>query len=143
MIPNSDITIYNKYTDSTRKEKYQRTVVSDVVWQAASSVYVAGVGMVKANTALVMIPFALGANYLAPKAWQAAKSGKWTLQEGDVIVRGSVTNEITEAVTTPVPADAFTMTSLRAMYEDVVIITNVSAMGEGSANVQHWEIDCK
>jgi len=143
MIPNSDITIYNKYTDSTRKEKYQRTVVSDVVWQDAKAIYVAGVGMVKANTALVMIPFALGANYLTPKAWQAAKSGKWTLQEGDVIVRGSVTNEITEAVITPVPVAAFTMTSLRALYENVVVITGVAAMDEGSAHLQHWEVDCK
>ena len=143
MIPNSDITIYNKYTDSTRKEKFQRTVIRDVVWQATKAVYVSGAGMVRANTAFVMIPFARGADYLAPKAWQAAKSGKWTLQEGDVIVRGIVTNEITEAVVTPVPADAFTMTNLRALYEDVVVINDIYAMDEGSANMQHWEVDCK
>lgn len=143
MIPNGDITIYNKYTDSTRKEKYQRTVVRDVVWQAASAVYVAGSGLVRANTAFVMIPFARGTAYLAPKAWQAAKSGKWTLQEGDVIVRGAVTNEITDAVVGPPAVDAFTMTNLRALYDDVVVITNVGAMDEGSPNMQHWEVDCK
>jgi len=143
MIPNSHITIYNKYTDNTRKEKYQRTVIRDVVWQAARAVYVSGAGMVRANTAFVMIPFARGADYLAPKAWQAAKSGKWTLQEGDVIVRGIVTNEITEAVVLPTPVAAFTMTSLRALHEDVVVINNIYAMDEGSFNMQHWEVDCK
>ena len=93
---------------------------------------------------LVIEPaLARGADYLAPKAWQAAKSGKWTLQEGDVIVRGIATNEITEAVVTPVPVAAFTMTSLRAAYEDVVVINSIYAMDEGSAHLKHWEVDCK
>ena len=135
VIPNSDITIYNKYIDpATRKEKYQRTVVKKVVWQAAKAVYAVGAGMVRSDTATIFIPFARGAAYLNPHAWRAAKTGKWTLQEGDVIVRGSITTEI---------SDAFTMTQLRAANDEVVTINSVAAMDEGSANMQHWQIGAK
>lgn len=135
LIPNSHITIYNKYTDpTTRKEKYQRTVVRDVVWQASKSVYAAGAGMVRLDTATIFIPFARGADYLHPHAWQAAKTGKWTLQEGDVIVRGSITTEI---------SDAFTMTALRAANNDVVTINSVARMDEGGDNMKHWQVGAK
>lgn len=135
VIPNSDITIYNKYIDpTTRKEKYQRTVVKNVVWQAAKAVYATGAGMVRSDTATVFIPFARDAAYLKPHAWQAAKTGKWTLQENDVIVRGSITTEIT---------DSFTMTQLRAANDDVVTINSVARMDEGSPNMRHWQVGAK
>jgi len=133
MIPNGHITIYNRYFES-RLEKYQRTVIRDVVWQATKAVSGRSTGVLASNVATVFIPMARGANYLKPKAWQAAKSGKWTLQEGDVIVRGEATDNITTE---------YTITSLRAEYEDVVTITSVDAMDQGSANVQHWQVGCK
>ena len=133
MIPNGHITIYNRYFES-RLEKYQRTVIRDVVWQATKAVSGRSTGVLASNVATVFIPMARGANYLKPKAWQAAKSGKWTLQEGDVIVRGEATDNITTE---------YTITSLRAEYEDVVTITSVDAMDQGSPNVQHWQVGCK
>ena len=134
MIPNSHITIYNKYTDNTRKEKYQRTVIRDVVWQATKARSGQSTGLLASNVATIFIPFARGANYLRSKAWLADKTGHWTLQEGDVIVRGEATDEIT---------GGYTMTSLRAEYDDVVTITSVDAMDQGSENVQHWQVGCK
>ncbi len=133
MIPNGHITIYNRYFES-RLEKYQRTVIRDVVWQATKAVSGRSTGVLASNVATVFIPMARGADYLKPKAWQAARSGKWTLQEGDVIVRGEATDNITTE---------YTITSLRAEYEDVVTITSVDAMDQGSANVQHWQVGCK
>lgn len=134
VIPNSHITVYNKYIDTTtRAEKYQRTVINNVVWQSQKAITRAQ-EQVAANSALVMIPFALGADYLKPKAWQAARSGKWTLQEGDVIVRGVVAQEITTE---------YTLTALRAVYDDVVMIVSVDAMDQGTPNVQHWEVGCR
>lgn len=133
MIPNGHITIYNRYFES-RLEKYQRTVIRDVVWQATKAVSGRSTGVLASNVATVFIPMARGADYLKPKAWQLARSGKWTLQEGDVIVRGEATDEITTE---------YTITSLRAEYEDVVTITSVDAMDQGSANVQHWQVGCK
>lgn len=134
MIPNADITVYNKYIDSaTRSEKYQRAEVKSVVWQSTKAISQMRT-QTAANVALVMIPFERGTQYAAPKAWQAAKSGKWTLQEGDVIVRGIVTDEIT---------GAYTITDLRAEHENVVTIASVDAMDQGSSNSQHWEVNCK
>ena len=133
MIPNGHITIYNRYFVS-RTETYQRTVIRDVVWQATKAVSGRSTGVLASNVATVFIPMARGANYLKPKAWRAARSGKWTLEEGDVIVRGEATDNITTE---------YTITSLRAEYEDVVTITSVDAMDQGSPNVQHWQVGCK
>lgn len=134
VIPNSDITIYNKYI-LNRAEKYQRFEITAVVWQATSAISRAK-EQVSANSALIMIPFAYGANYLKPKAWQtlADKSGYWTLQEGDVIARGVVTEEIDTE---------YKISDLRADYDEVVTIHAIAAMDEGSANVRHWEVNCK
>lgn len=135
MIPNSDITIYNRYVDpSTRSEVYQRAVVTDVVWQATKAVSGSKSGLLASNVATIFIPFAQGELYKLPKAWLADKSGYWTLQESDVIVKNSVADEIT---------GAFTITSLRAKYDYVVTVTSVDAMDQGSANMQHWEVGCK
>ena len=134
MIPNADITIYNKYIDAaTRSDKYQRVEVMRVVWQSTKAISRAK-EMTAANVALILIPFERGKNYLAPKAWQASKTNHWTLQEGDIVVRGVASDEITSS---------FTLTDLRATYEDVVTITSVDVMDQGSANVRHFEVNCK
>ena len=134
LIPNSDITIYNKYIEN-RVEKYQRFEVLAVVWQSTDAISRAK-EQVAANSALIMIPFARGVAYLEPKAWQALadKSNYWTLQEGDIIARGIVAEEIDTE---------YTISNLRADYDDVVMISSIGAMNEGSANMQHWEVNCK
>lgn len=134
LIPNSNITIYNKYIEN-RVEKYQRFEITAVVWQATSAISRAK-EQVSANSALIMIPFARGVAYLEPKAWQALtdKSNYWTLQEGDVIARDIVTEEIDTE---------YTISDLRRDNNYVVMIHAVAAMDEGSANVRHWEVNCK
>jgi hypothetical protein len=133
VIPNAHVTVYNKYIDpTTRGEKWQRSEIFNCVWQGVSAI-ARFKEQVPANTILIMIPFASGLGYQEPKAWQADKTG-WTLQEGDVIVRGLVTDEIT---------GAYTITSLRAEHQHVVQIASVAAMDEGSPNVQHWEVQAK
>ena len=66
-------------------------------------------------------------------AWQAltTKTGKWTLQDGDFMVKGLVTDEI---------GAGFTMTALKAKYDDVVMIKSVDTMDAGSSYMQHWQI---
>jgi len=135
VIPNSDITIYNKYIEN-RAEKYWRNEIYDVVWQATKAVSGSGSGQLASNVATVFIPFASGDGYLPPKEWQGMsnKNDLWTLQEGDIIVRGIVTDEI---------SDAFTMTALRAAHDSVVMITSVDAMDQGSGYMRHWQVGCK
>lgn len=131
MIPNAHITIYNKYIDA-RAEKYQRAEVLDCVWQGVSAI-ARFREQIPANTILVMIPFASGGAYKEPKAWQSDRSG-WTLQEGDVIVRGLVTDEIT---------DEYTITDLRAEHQYVAQIASIATMDNGSFHINHWEVQCK
>ena len=135
MIPNGHITIYNRYFVS-RVETYQRTVIKNVVWQATKAVSGRSTGVLASNVATVFIPMARGAAYVKPKAWQALtdKSDNWTLQEGDVIVRGAIADEITTE---------YKLSDLRAAYDDVVTITSIDAMDQGSPNVQHWQVGCK
>jgi len=135
MIPNGHITIYNRHFVN-RIETYQRVIVRDIVWQATKAVSGRSTGVLGSNVATVLIPMQRGTNYLKPKAWQALidKSGNWTLQEGDVIVRGAITQEITTE---------YKLSNLRSEYDDIVTITSVDAMDEGSLNVQHWEVGCK
>jgi hypothetical protein len=112
-------------------EKYQRTQLSDVAWENRKQANVIASGLLAADSATVYIPFVLGTDYLKPIAWQAAKTGKWTLQIGDVIVKGTVTDEIT---------GGFTMTNLKAKYDDVVVIKSVDTMDAGSLSMQHWQV---
>ena len=84
------------------------------------------------------------ANYVKPKAWLAlvSKTGKWTLAEGDMIVKGTVTDEIHPAVVSP-PSAAFTVSNLKAKYDDVLAITSVDTFDMGSMALRHWEVGAK
>src|SRR5690349_14597912 len=120
MIKNANITIYNKYIED-RKDKFQRTQIINpssnysVAWSGmkASTILSSG-GKIASNSATILIPFVCGSNYLEPIEWQALtiKTGKWTLQDGDFIVKDLVDDEITEAITDgDVTTPAFTISS--------------------------------
>jgi hypothetical protein len=136
MMTNADLTIYNRYTNAG-SEVYQRTQIQGVAWEnrKASNTLAAG-GSIAADQAVVFIPLARGAAYKKSKAWLAlvSKTGYWTLQPGDYIVKGLVSDEI---------SGGFTMTSLKAKYDDVLQITSVDTMDAGSANMQHWKVSAK
>lgn len=132
---NADLTIYNKYVDSaTRTEKYQRTQIRGVLWEnrKAANVLASG-GNIAANQAHIYIPFQRGANFMESGAWQAlvTKTGYWTLQDGDFIVRGLVSDSITTS---------FTISDLKAKYQDVLSIRSIDTMDMGSAGMSHWQI---
>jgi len=149
MKPNCDITLYNKYTDpSTRLEKYQRVVIYDVIWENRKAINRSKSGDIANDTAMIYIPFIRGTNHLNPIAWQAltTKTGKWTLQDGDVVVKGVVTDEIADASTDPIShvvTPAVTITSLTKKYDDVVTISSIDTMDYGAIAMQHWEVSAK
>ncbi|RJQ42816.1 MAG: hypothetical protein C4545_04055 [Anaerolineaceae bacterium] len=137
MKTNTALTIYNRYIDATtRTEKYQRTVIPAVFWENRKAANVIKSGLLAADQASVYVPFTAGINHLEPAAWQAltSKTGKWTIAIGDAIVKGDVTDEI---------EGSFTITSLKAKYDDVLIITSVDAQDYGSVGMQHWQIGAK
>jgi hypothetical protein len=138
MLTPHNLTIYNKYIDpTTRLEKYQRASVVGVNWQAAKAVFQGAAGMVRSDVATIFIPLARGATtYKLPIAWQAlvTKTGYWTIQEGDIVVKGTVTDEITTE---------FTVTNLRAKYDNCLVVTSVDTNDQGSASIQHWKVGAK
>ena len=131
MRTNSDITIYNRYR-VLNVDTWQRVQVSDVEWEQTH----ARSQFDSADLATVFIPLVRGANYLQPRVWQALtnKTGKWTLQVGDVIVKGLVTFDLSVA---------FPLGVLEAAYDDVLVITSVDTYDYGSANLQHWRVGAK
>jgi len=132
MRTNCSITIYNKYLVN-RIETWQRVQVESVQWEQRH----ARNQNDSDDLATIYIPMTRGANYLKPRAWQAlvSKSGKWTLQVGDVIVKSLVSNELATG--------GFTLTSLKNTYDDVLVITSVDTRDFGSANMQHWQVGAK
>lgn len=130
MQTNADVTVYNKIAGT---EIYQRTQIRDITWENRKAANVIQSGLLAADQAVIYIPFALGANYRSPKAWQAlgTKTGFWTLQVGDYVVKGLVEDEIT---------GGFTISSLKAKYDDVLQIKSVDTMDSGSVVMRHWQV---
>jgi len=144
MRTNTGITIYNKYI-SSGAEKYQRTQIPAVAWTSSKArTRMATGGDLAADQAMIYFPYGMGANHLDPKAWQAltSKTGKWTLQIGDIVVKGLVTDDIKDAVVSP-PAAAFTASMLKAKYDDVLAISSVDFMDLGSRSLWHWQVGAK
>jgi hypothetical protein len=135
MLVNASMTIYNKYF-LAGVEKYQRTQIVDVKWENTKAVMGTSSGKLASNVATIYVPLQRGANHLDPKAWQAlvTKTGKWTLCEGDVIVKGLVSDEI---------GTGFTTSQLFAKYDNVLTISSVDTMDAGSLSLQHWQIGAK
>lgn len=132
MITPHNMTLYNAYVDSG-VQKYQRTQIPGVKWENRKAANVIRSGLLAADSVTVYVPLGVGENYVKPKAWAAliSKIGKWTLKEGDYLVKGLVTDEITPT---------FTMTALKAKYDDVVQIKSVDTMDTGSLSMQHWQV---
>ena len=136
MITNSALTIYNKYYDSdTQTEKYQRFVLSAVEWEdRKDSNTLASGGRIDANQAVIYIPFPVGKLYYEkPKDWLALadKSANFTLQKGDLVVKGNILDELDED---------FTASNLKAKYDDVLNITSVDTYDMGSFYLRHWKV---
>ena len=128
MLTNSDITIYNRYR-LANIDTWQRVIIAEVEWEQRH----ARSQFDSADLATVYIPIARGTDYLKPRLWQALinKTGKWTLQVGDVIVKGGITFDLSVA---------FPLGVLKAAYDDVLVVTSVDTYDYGSANLQHWRI---
>jgi len=140
MKTNTTATIYNRYIVSGA-ERYQRSALAAVEWENRKAANVIQSGLIAADSVRIFIPFTFGMSYKKPKTWAAlsTKTGYWTLAVGDVLVKGTVTDEIHDAVVSP-PSAAFTMTDLKAKYDDVVTIKSVDTIDYGSLSMRHWQL---
>jgi hypothetical protein len=136
MRTNADITIYNRYFDKeTRLDKYQRTVLKGVFWDEVKAVNRIQSGLEDADKVTIIIPFSVTTDkkYVPPKAFDRLpdKTGYFTLQEGDRVVRGDINFEITGKVS-----------DLDKEYE-AYTITSVDTKDFGSPHMRHWEVGAK
>jgi hypothetical protein len=56
------------------------------------------------------------------------------LQQGDIIARGVISQEL---------SGSFTVSQLKAAYDDVFVITSVDDMSIGSKSMWHWQVGAK
>jgi|GEM_PF-666534 len=107
----TNITLYNAlYDEDAGYDNYKRTVLSGVSWFSRTQTSVSSDGgLLAANEITVRIPGEICDGYVAPKDYTGA-SGTWTLQPGDIIVKGAVPDE------NPRPAE------LKAKYEMMTIV---------------------
>lgn len=95
-------------------ESWTRTVIAGVLWEDRRAANVVRSGLLEADRAAVYIPLARGV----------------TVDVGDVLVRGTVTQTI---------SPSYTMSQLRAAYP-AIQVTSVDRMDYGSPAMQHLQI---
>lgn len=99
MITNADITIYNhKYNKNTRLDDWIRTVIRGVHFYEDNKVAVGDKGLNGAKLCKIRIPgdVECDRSYISDDEYFAAAdvSQYWTLQDGDIVVRGVCNIEI-------------------------------------------------
>ena len=96
---NETITIYNRYqtlVSGKTTTKWNRTVLSDCFFGHQKNQVVDGLTIVSNNTFIVRIP--ANKAYLSPEEYYAlgGRMGTFTINKGDIIVRGSVTDTLAD-----------------------------------------------
>lgn len=121
---NEKITVYNSYIDPiTRFRTYLPTVVDGVSWFGDLQVSVTSDGLVSANQYIIRIPSNADTSnkeYKSRKEYENTPvqnlSSCWTLCEGDIIVRGAVTDS----------GDDAKPSKLSDKYDDVITVVSVT-----------------
>lgn len=95
---NHDVTIFNKWYDKeTRTDKYIRTIFNNIHVEVQSSQQTKDKGVSADGNMFANIPFTV-IGYINPKDYQelleSDLKGRWTLQTGDIIVKGIIENDI-------------------------------------------------
>jgi len=138
MRTNADITVFNKFIDITSTppvESYWSRQIEGVAWEnRKGSNKIATGGNVSIEQATIYIPVVDNdIDYLDFREWsqESVKSKFWTLGIGDIIVRGKVPDEI---------GAGFSVSDLKRKYADVLTITTVDLMDNGSRSLHHWKV---
>lgn len=136
MITNAEITIYNLAHKGTRNEKWIRTFISGVNWYGGQKVTVTDAGLLTADAYTVRIPVSSapeGKKFVLPEDYAMlddnALTDLWTLQNGDLVLRGNGP-EIAQPKDTTGRSECF-------------VVTGWSDNRRGSPAVQHWKVEGK
>jgi hypothetical protein len=134
MITNTKITLYNAYINTTtRMTDYHRTVLDSVHYEGIRGRTKIQSGSESSDSVKITIPFTVsGGTYVSPKAFAllSNKSGYYTFNEEDVIVKGEI-------------ASSVSFSNLETLYDDVVVITTIDIGDYGSEWMKHFQLLCK
>lgn len=133
MLTNTAATLYNRYTEEG-EEKYSRTVLEAVSWQAGRSYTLSGEVVSGGSTVDVFIPISVetdGKPYLPPK--QFTPDG-FTFNKQDYLVKGVCDWEY---------SPEHPIKELLSSYDNVVTIISVETCDYGSPEMSHWEVGCR
>lgn len=128
------ITVYNKYKGENGLERWQRTVLTGVFWNAVKGAVMRKTGALSSDSVQVIIPFLVQTSrkYKLPKEWTGLvdKSNFWTLQSGDTVIKGDIDHEIIKSAK-----------ELQS-YDDIMVITSVDTKGFGG-EMAHFDVSGK
>lgn len=130
MTTNTPITIYNKYFDLiTQSDRWQRHVIYETFWESHRSVNF-NKGMSNNSKCKIYIPSDANyfTDYIDPIAFRSNHINHWTIQNGDLVVRGIITDEIVR------------QSDLERKYDDVCVVSYVAKNDYGSSNMHHFEV---
>lgn len=146
---NDVITVFNARVDpDVGGNVWTGTVITGASWflTDASTVDASKGGLVAANKATIRIPMGVntgGKTYTDPMTYANAQSvvGLWTLNAGDIIVKGSVplTRETTTNGVTSTTAIAWTPAALKKAYADCVTVLGVTD-NRRAPSAPHWRV---
>lgn len=126
MMTNTKMTIYNQYIEpNTHNKLYKKHVIENVFWDDSLGVNL-NMGYENADKVNVYIPYDKNdlTNYKNPK--QFIGEG-WTLQNGDIMVKGEINVNIINGIKD------------LSQYEPF-IMTVCDNKDFGSSNMQHFEL---
>ncbi|AUM91511.1 DUF6751 family protein [Clostridium botulinum] len=131
LFKNADITIYNKFYDSTNDiDKYQRTVIKGVNWQSKRNGTVSDKGLLLADSTLIFINKL--DNYISPKNFlklsNEERPNYFTFAPGDKIVKDITDFEVTGV-------KPYRIADLESEFDNVIDIKSVNELST------HWEVE--
>lgn len=126
MMTNTNMSVFNKYTNSFTKDiTYKRHIIDHVFWDDSKGVNL-NHGYDEADEVNVYIPKDKNdmSDYVKPKQYNG---NGWTLQNGDFIIKGEVVEDEVSGIKDLSAYETFT-------------ITMVDDKDFGSNNMHHFEI---
>ena len=87
---NQKITIYNRFLNKVeKKDNFHRTVIDKSHWESSIGIRLGGINVMTEDSVTVVIPMSTQ-GFVLPSEFKKLddKSGKWTLGNGDYIIKG-------------------------------------------------------
>ena len=129
MTTNTNMSVYNKYTDKEKNVVFKKHLIDNVFWDDSKGIN-RNLGYENADDVNVFIPKSQNnmSGYVEPKKYKG-ESNTWTLENGDFIVKGNTDEN-----------EVLSLKELAQKYENVFTISLVDDKDFGSRNMHHFEI---